>query len=259
MKKKVSFWLVHCNLLEEKSSVIFNVKALHGSPIFCSSFVSWFSKWSEVYSMKVFSFFSFFFFFFHSFFFFSFFRAATALYIEIPRLGVTSEVQLPAYTTSTSTPDLSCTWDLRCSSWQCRILNPLSEARDRTHILMDTSRVCYHWATVGTTWSRYFHTLRSDRGWWSDCSGFRNWSRLALQWLRQLNTPTGWIWQRQECREGTRYWSKNSPNITYTQQIIIDGVKQGWRDGIMCLLETLCELWCGSQTRLRSCIAVALA
>ena len=28
-----------------------------------------------------------------------------------------------------------------CSLWQCRILNPLSEARDRTFILMDTSRV----------------------------------------------------------------------------------------------------------------------
>ena len=32
---------------------------------------------------------------------------------------------------------------------QCRILNPLSEARDWTHVLVDTSQV-YHWATVGT-------------------------------------------------------------------------------------------------------------
>ena len=33
---------------------------------------------------------------------------------------------------------------LHHSSWQRRILNPLSEPRDRTHILMDTSQLCYH-------------------------------------------------------------------------------------------------------------------
>ena len=32
------------------------------------------------------------------------------------------------------------------------ILNPLSGARDWTHILMDTSWVHYHWATKGTPW-----------------------------------------------------------------------------------------------------------
>ena len=36
------------------------------------------------------------------------------------------------------------------SSWQCRILNPLSEARDRTCIIMDTSWVRHCWATTGT-------------------------------------------------------------------------------------------------------------
>ena len=36
------------------------------------------------------------------------------------------------------------------SSWQHRILDPLSEARDRTYILMDTSRIPFHYATVGT-------------------------------------------------------------------------------------------------------------
>ena len=33
---------------------------------------------------------------------------------------------------------------------QHRILNPLIEARNRTCILMATSRVCYCWATIGT-------------------------------------------------------------------------------------------------------------
>ena len=49
-----------------------------------------------------------------------------------------SESQLPAYT---SKWDLSCTCDLHHSSRQRRILNPLSEARDQTLVLMDTSRV----------------------------------------------------------------------------------------------------------------------
>ena len=40
--------------------------------------------------------------------------------------------------------------DLHRSSWQRRILNPLREARDRTSLLMDTRRLCYHWAAMGT-------------------------------------------------------------------------------------------------------------
>ena len=61
--------------------------------------------------------------------------------MEVPRLGVESELQLLAYTTATATPDLSCVCDLHHSSRQCPILNPLSKARDQTHILMDTSQI----------------------------------------------------------------------------------------------------------------------
>jgi len=39
--------------------------------------------------------------------------------------------------------------NLHHSSWQHWVLNPLSEARDRTCILMDTMQVCYHWAITG--------------------------------------------------------------------------------------------------------------
>ena len=49
--------------------------------------------------------------------------------------GVEVELQLLAYTTATVTPDLSRIWDLHHSSWQCRILNPLSGARDRTRMV----------------------------------------------------------------------------------------------------------------------------
>ena len=42
------------------------------------------------------------------------------------------------------------------SSQQRWILNPLSEARDWTHILMDTNRVHFHWTTMGTPKSVVF-------------------------------------------------------------------------------------------------------
>ena len=61
--------------------------------------------------------------------------------MEGPGLGVESELQLPAYTTATATPDPSHICDLHHSSQQRRILNLLSEARDRTHNLMVPSRI----------------------------------------------------------------------------------------------------------------------
>ena len=49
--------------------------------------------------------------------------------MEVPRLGVKLELQLPAYTTATAMQDLSHVWNLHHSSGQHQILNPLSEAR----------------------------------------------------------------------------------------------------------------------------------
>ena len=63
---------------------------------------------------------------------------------EVPRLGVESELQLPAYTTVTATRDLSCVCNLHHSSRQRWILNPLSESRDRTRILRDTGQIRFH-------------------------------------------------------------------------------------------------------------------
>ena len=64
-------------------------------------------------------------------------------HIEVPRLGVELELQLPACTTAIAMQDLSHVCDLHHSSQQCRILNPLSEARDRTSVLVDPSWVHY--------------------------------------------------------------------------------------------------------------------
>ena len=65
-------------------------------------------------------------------------------HVKVPRLGVKSELQLMPYATATATWDLSRICDLYHISWQRWILNPLSEARDGTRILMDISWVCYH-------------------------------------------------------------------------------------------------------------------
>ena len=62
-------------------------------------------------------------------------------HMEVSRLGVKSHLQLPAYATATAMPDPSLICDLHHSSHQHWILNPLSKARDRTHILVDTSWV----------------------------------------------------------------------------------------------------------------------
>ena len=62
-------------------------------------------------------------------------------HMVVPRLGVASELQLPADTTATATPDPRHVCDLLHSSWQCQILNPLIEARDGTCVLMDASQV----------------------------------------------------------------------------------------------------------------------
>ena len=56
--------------------------------------------------------------------------------MEVPRLGVESELQLLPYTTATAMPDASRVYNLHHSSQQRQILNPLSEARDRTLNLM---------------------------------------------------------------------------------------------------------------------------
>ena len=52
--------------------------------------------------------------------------------MEVPRLGVKLELQLLAYTTATAT------WDPQ-----------LSEARDGTRVLRDTSQICFCCAAVG--------------------------------------------------------------------------------------------------------------
>ena len=106
--------------------------------------------------------------------------------MEVPRLGDESELQQPAYTIATATLDLSRICNLHHSSWKRHILNSLSEARDRTGILMDTSWIRFHCATVETLLDRavieYFQH-------------HRKFYRVALTYTLDLGDSDCWyIW-----------------------------------------------------------------
>ena len=83
------------------------------------------------------------------FFFFFLFRASLVAYGD-SRLGVKSELQL------WSGRERSCVCDPYRSSQQCRIPDRPSEARARTHILMDTSQIRCCCTTVGTPFPVFF-------------------------------------------------------------------------------------------------------
>ena len=55
-------------------------------------------------------------------------------HVEVPKLGVKSELWLLAYTTAIAMRDPSCICNLHHSSWHHQIVNPLSEATDASQI-----------------------------------------------------------------------------------------------------------------------------
>ena len=68
------------------------------------------------------------------------------------------------------------------SSWQCRILNPLSEARDQTRNLMVPDRIRFHCTTTGTP-----NLLSSDGGeqggsGMAGSLGLVDFKRIHLEW-----------------------------------------------------------------------------
>ena len=83
---------------------------------------------------------------FYSFSFFCFLGLQTR-HMEVPRLGVELELELPVYTTATAMQDPSCVCNLHCSSRQRWIPDAMSKARDRTCILVDASQICFHCAS----------------------------------------------------------------------------------------------------------------
>ena len=82
-------------------------------------------------------------------------------HIEVPRLGIESELQPLAYATAIAMWDLSCICNLYHSP-QHLILNPLSKTTDRTCILIDASQICFHWATIGALWIIWIQFLKFE-------------------------------------------------------------------------------------------------
>ena len=76
-------------------------------------------------------------------------------HMEVPRVWVESELRFPAYARITATQDPSHVCDLHHSSRQHWILNPLSEAQDRTRNLMVPSWIFFCCATTGTPWPTF--------------------------------------------------------------------------------------------------------
>ena len=116
--------------------------------------------------------------FFFLFFFFFCFVGPPLRHMEVPRLGVQSEPPLLAYTTATATPDPSHVCHLHHSSRQCRILNPLSEARDRTQNLMGPSRIHFHCTTTGTPQCSFFCSKIQSTVWFLDSIVISPWCPL---------------------------------------------------------------------------------
>ena len=95
---------------------------------------------------------------------FFFFLRLHPQHMEVPRWGTELELQLPAYTTATATPDPSHIFDLHHISRQHQILNPVSEARDGTHNPMAPSQIRFHRPTTGTPCPVLHRVTREGRG-----------------------------------------------------------------------------------------------
>ena len=96
---------------------------------------------------------------FFSFYFIFCFLGPHPQHMEVPRLGVHLELLLLAYPTARAMPDPSCICELHHSSWQHRICNPPSEARDETCNLMVPSQIRFHCVMTGTLHTVCFYFI----------------------------------------------------------------------------------------------------
>ena len=114
--------------------------------------------------------------------------------MEVPKLGVELELQLPAYTTATATPDLGCVFDLCQSSRQRRILNPLSEARERACTLTDTGQVLNPLSHDRNSKMAFLRKQNADASWFMDtCPHLkpaRIWGSASVGLLHKHTSPS---------------------------------------------------------------------
>ena len=131
------------------------------------------------------------------------------LRMEVPRLGVKLELQLPAYTTATAMWDPSHVCDLHRGSQQHHILNLLSEARDRTRILMDTRSGLFLLSHSGNSWmtacyqdnriifffSCLWELFCSQSFWFSSSQGYRRNHQKFTQLLLLISLKRFPLWR----------------------------------------------------------------
>ena len=82
-------------------------------------------------------------------------------------------------------PDPSLVRDLHHSSCQCRVFNQLSEARDRTCILMDASQTQFRWTTMETLETGPFYEEDSNLL----CQSFSTELFRAALWTNSWRIP----------------------------------------------------------------------
>ena len=96
---------------------------------------------------------------------------------------------------ATATPDPSHVFELYHSSQQRRILNPLSEARDRTCNFMVPSQICFRCAT---TWREL-------------------WAKFSSSSVNQRTPMLPWVWSegKVEMQQNNRPWEA----VTHTHNL----------------------------------------
>jgi len=88
---------------------------------------------------------------------FLFFRVASAAYGSSQARGQIRDTATGLHNSHSNMGSKPCLWPTyTITHGQHQIPKPLSEARDGTIILMDTSRVCFHCAIRGTPWNSIF-------------------------------------------------------------------------------------------------------
>ena len=96
----------------------------------------------------------------------AYFKASSAF---LPLQYLAQSVSLRHYS---ATQDLSHIFDIHHSSRQHWIPHPVSKARDRTRILMDTSWIWFCCATMGTPWNPGLYPVRFSFLIFSPCYAF---------------------------------------------------------------------------------------
>ena len=122
---------------------------------------------------------------------FFFFLRPHPLHMEVPRLGVQSELQLPTYAAAAAMLYLSHMCDPQHSSQQCWIPDPLIEARDLTHIIMDSSQIRFCCVTTGTPLRKILKASKdvpnkNSPGGWGECAWAVGWKSCEIRLLWSL-------------------------------------------------------------------------